>query len=157
MSDRRLRFLVAALALVGIGIASYLSYTHATDTPLMCPTSGCGKVQQSSYSELAGIPVAYLGVAGYALILGTTLSARRAAATACAALAVAGAAFALYLLVIQIAVIDAVCTWCVSSDAVLLAIMLLAVVRMRRRGAAPRSGDLRTDRYERWDRSSRAS
>lgn len=132
MSDGRLRFLIAAFAAVGIGIASYLSYTHATDTPLMCPTSGCGRVQQSSYSELAGIPVAYLGIAGYALIFGTTLSARRAAATMCGALAAAGAAFALYLLVIQIAVIGAVCTWCVSSDAVLLVITLLAVVRVNR-------------------------
>lgn len=132
MSEGRLRLLIAALAVVGIGIASYLSYTHTTHTPLMCPTSGCGKVQQSSYSELAGIPVAYLGVAGYALILGATLSPRRVAATAAGALAAAAAAFALYLLVIQIAVIDAVCTWCVLSDAVLLAITLLAGVRVHR-------------------------
>lgn len=132
MSDRRLRLFIAVFAVVGIGIASYLGYTHATDTPLMCPTSGCGKVQQSSYAELAGIPVAYLGIAGYALILGASLSARRVAATACLALALAGAAFALYLLVVQIAVIQAICTWCVSSDVVLLVIVLGTGVRTHR-------------------------
>jgi uncharacterized membrane protein len=130
--DGKLRLVTAAFAVVGIGIASYLSYTHATNAPLMCPTSGCGQVQQSSYSELAGIPVAYLGVAGYGLILATTFTARREAATVGAGLAVVGAAFALYLLVIQLAVIGAVCTWCVSSDAVLLAITSLAAVRVHR-------------------------
>ena len=132
MPDRRLRFFVAAFAVAGIGIASYLGYTHATDTPLMCPTSGCGKVQQSSYAELEGIPVAYLGIVGYALILGVSLSARRAAATACLVLALAGAAFALYLLVVQIFVIKAICTRCVSSDGVLLVIVLGAVARIHR-------------------------
>lgn len=133
-SDVRLRLPIAALAIAGISIASYLSYTHATHTALICPTSGCGKVQQSSYSELAGVPVAYLGLAGYAAILLTTCSARRAAAAACAVFAVGGATFAVYLLVVQIAVIDAVCTWCVASDAVLFAITLLALVRLRIRG-----------------------
>jgi uncharacterized membrane protein len=129
----RQRLLIAALALGGMGIASYLSYAHATDTALMCPTSGCGRVQQSSYAELVGVPVAYLGVVGYALILLAAVSARRVAIRTCAVLAVGGASFALYLLVIQVAVIDAVCTWCVASDVVLLVITVLALARGRGR------------------------
>lgn len=127
----RLRVAIAALAVVGIAIASYLSYTHATDTALICPTSGCGKVQQSSYSRLDGVPVAYLGLAAYAAILLTTSSARRAAAAACVVVAVGGAAFSAYLLVVQIALIDAVCTWCVASDGVLFTVTLLALLRLR--------------------------
>ena len=137
MTRARGRAAVALLALAGVAIASYLSVSRATATPLMCPTSGCGKVQQSSYSELAGIPVAYLGVAGYVLILGTTASARRFAAAAGVALAVLGTAFALYLLVVQVAVIDAVCVWCVSSDVVLVAILGLSVARIRRGDTLP--------------------
>lgn len=131
MTDRRLRLATAALALAGIGIAAYLSYARATDTALICPTSGCGTVQRSSYSELAGVPVSYLGVAGYALILVTTLNASVRAAAAETLFALAGAAFAGYLLVAQLFLIDAVCVWCLTSDAVLGAIVILALGRLR--------------------------
>jgi uncharacterized membrane protein len=131
MSDRRLRLATAALALAGIGIAAYLSYSRATDSALLCPTSGCATVQRSAYSELAGIPVAYLGVAGYVLILISTLGASIRAAAAGTSLALAGFAFAAYLLVAQVFVIDAVCVWCLSSDAVLFAIALVALTRLR--------------------------
>ena len=131
MSDRRLRLATAALALAGVGIAAYLSYSRATDSALICPTSGCATVQRSTYAELAGIPVAYLGVAGYVLILASTLSASLRAAAVGTSFALAGFAFAGYLLVAQVFVIDAVCVWCLSSDAVLFAITLLALTRLR--------------------------
>jgi uncharacterized membrane protein len=133
MSDRRFRLTIAVLATAGIAIAAYLSYTRATDTSLICPTSGCGKVQQSSYSELAGVPVAYLGVAGYALILAAAQWTSVRAVTVTAVLTLAGAGFALYLLALQLFVIDAVCTWCVTSDAVLIAITGLAFARVHAR------------------------
>lgn len=133
MSDRPLRLSIALLAAAGIAIAAYLSYTRATDTTLICPTSGCGKVQQSAYSEIAGVPVAYLGVVGYALILATAAAKSLRAVTVNAAIALAGAAFAVYLLALQVFVIDAVCTWCVTSDAVLVAITALAFARLRAR------------------------
>ena len=132
--DTRLRLAVGALSAAGIAVAGYLSYSRATDTTLICPTSGCGKVQQSPYSDLLGIPVAYLGIVGYLAILGTTVSARRAASVAGAALAIVGSAFALYLLVAQVAIIDAVCVWCVTSDAILAAILVAAWWRLRPRG-----------------------
>jgi uncharacterized membrane protein len=41
-------------------------------------------------------------------------------------------AYAAYLLVVQLAVIEAVCTWCVASDVVVTLLAALAVVRLRR-------------------------
>ena len=41
----------------------------------------------------------------------------------------------MYLLVVQFVVIDAVCTWCVASDAVVLVLAAAAVLRLRRLGA----------------------
>lgn len=133
MSERRFRLSIALLATAGIGIAAYLSYTRATDASLICPTSGCGKVQHSSYSEIAGLPVAYLGLAGYTAILATTVARSVRAAAATAALALLGTGFAVYLLALQLFVIDAVCTWCVTSDVVLFAIAGVAIVRLRAR------------------------
>ena len=55
------------LAVLGLGISIYLSIEHATaSTSFACPESAtinCLKVTTSSYSKVAGIPVAYLGLA----------------------------------------------------------------------------------------------
>lgn len=124
------RGVTTGLALAGAGIAAYLSYSKLTDTSLICPTSGCGSVQRSSYAELAGVPVAYLGVAGYLAIALAAAAGRRALV---ALLVLAAAAFAAYLLVAQLALIHAVCTWCLASDGVLLLLLLVTALQSRRR------------------------
>ena len=71
MSERRLRRLIALVALIGLAVAAYLTYVHYAELEPICAGGGggCEKVQNSSYAELAGIPVAVLGLIGYALIL----------------------------------------------------------------------------------------
>ncbi len=68
----RLRAGIALAALVGLGIAAYLTYVHYAGLhPLCLASGGCEKVQSSRYAKLGGIPVATLGLAGYAGILGS--------------------------------------------------------------------------------------
>ena len=136
MSERRVRLAVGALALAGAAIAAYLSYSRISDVALICPTSGCATVQRSSYSELGGVPNAYLGVLAYVAVFATALSARALMVRAGAALALGAVAYALYLLIVQLAVIDAVCTWCVASDVIALMLAAACVLRLRRFGAA---------------------
>jgi uncharacterized membrane protein len=124
VTERRLRAVTVVLALGGAAIAAYLSYTRLTDTPLMCPTSGCATVQRSSYSELAGVPVAYIGVAGYLAI--AVVAGRR---LPCLALVFGAAVFAGYLLYAQLVLIDAVCVWCLTSDCVLAALLVVCGLR----------------------------
>jgi uncharacterized membrane protein len=124
VSERRLWGATVALALGGAAIAAYLSYARLTDTSIMCPTSGCATVQRSSYSELLGVPVAYLGVAGYLAI--AVVAVRR---LPCLALVFAAAAFAGYLLYAQLVLIDAVCVWCLASDGVLAALLVVCGLR----------------------------
>ena len=131
MTDRRVRGAIAVLALVGAGIAAYLVYVHARGIAPVCGTGGCEKVQTSSYSELAGIPVATLGLLAYLTIFASALVRGPAAAAVGLAVSLAGAAFALYLLVVQIAVIEAICIWCVGSDVVMGLLAVLAVARIR--------------------------
>jgi vitamin-K-epoxide reductase (warfarin-sensitive) len=78
------------------------------------------------------VPVAVLGLAAYAAILATALVRAPAAALAGAALAVAGLVFAAYLLGVQAFVLDAYCTWCLASDAVLALLAVLTVIRAAR-------------------------
>jgi uncharacterized membrane protein len=138
MSDRRIRAAVALLAIVGAGIAGYLTYAHVTNTPIACATGGCETVDRSRYSELGGIPVAAFGLAAYLALLGSaTLRSARACAAG-AAVALAGLAVAAYLLYVQLAVIDAVCQWCVTSDVVLLLLVPATMLRLRRADRAER-------------------
>ena len=133
MTTAHLRAATAALALGGAAIAAYLSYTRMASAPILCPTSGCEAVQRSTYSQLAGVPVAYLGFFGYLVIALAALSGRRRARRLGTALVAAAVGFSTYLLVVQLAVIDAVCAWCVASDGVVL--VLAAVTAVRELGA----------------------
>ena len=47
MTDRALRAAVALVALAGVGVAGYLTYTHYDEEALVCTTGGCEQVQQS--------------------------------------------------------------------------------------------------------------
>jgi uncharacterized membrane protein len=134
VSEGRLRLAIAGLALAGAAIASYLSYARFSDASLICPTSGCATVQHSSYAKLGGIPNAYLGVLAYLAMFVTALSRRPQLVRAGAVFALGAVGYALYLLLVQLVVIDAVCTWCVASDAVVLMVAAAAVLRLRRLG-----------------------
>ena len=129
-----MRRAIALLAVIGTGIAGYLLAARIVDTAPVCTSGGCEVVQSSEYAEIFGVPVAALGVTGYLGILATTLRATYLAAFAAAVLAFGGSAFAVYLVVIQIAVIDALCIWCLASDGVMVAIAALAIFRLRSAG-----------------------
>jgi uncharacterized membrane protein len=61
--------LAAVLAFAGLGVATYLSVTHATGQPIACSGVGdCGYVNSSEYAKVAGVPVAALGAAAYACV-----------------------------------------------------------------------------------------
>ena len=65
-----MRRAIAGLAVLGLAISIYLTWVHYADIEPVCTgISDCEKVQTSNYAELAGIPVAVRGVAGYASIL----------------------------------------------------------------------------------------
>jgi uncharacterized membrane protein len=133
---RGLRAAIAALALAGAGVAAYLVCARYTGTRLACTTGGCETVQHAKYAKVAGVPVAVLGLAAYVAVFLSALTSRLEAVAAGAAIAVAGFAFAVYLIVIQVAVLDALCQWCLASDGI-LALLAPATAERLRRAAAP--------------------
>jgi uncharacterized membrane protein len=137
VTQRWLRAVIAVLALAGIAVTSYLVYSRYTGTRLACTTGGCETVQHSKYAKLAGIPVAVLGLVAYVAVFLTALSARVEAAAIGAAVVLAGLAFGVYLIVIQVAVIDAICQWCLASDAILFLLALACAERLRRATRQP--------------------
>src|SRR5262245_20906320 len=148
------RMIAALLALLGLLDAAYLSVERITGGALACPVGGgCETVQSSPYALFLGVPVAYIGVIGYAALLGVALLALNVDEVAgvpvtgvLLALAGMGVVFALYLSYLQVAVIGAICFWCVVSALLELGILIAALIdwRMLRRPPITDKGDKET-------------
>ncbi len=93
---------------------------------------GCETVQESEYAEIAGVPVALLGLVAYVVLLGLVAWDTEGARLAAATLAFVGLLFSLYLLALQLFVIDAICVWCLVND-VVVAPLLAALTALRLR------------------------
>ena len=133
MTDRTLRLAAGVVALAGLVVAGYLTWVHFDDTALVCVAGGgCETVQESEYAEIAGIPVALLGMVAYAVVLGLVAWDSPSARLGAAMLAFVGLAFSLYLLALQLFVIDAVCVWCLANDVVIAPLLAgLTALRLR--------------------------
>ena len=125
-SDRALRLAMAVVAVATSGIAGYLLYAHYADGSIVCSTGGCETVEQSRYADTFGAPVALLGLIGSIAILLTLLRGDVLGRAAGLALTAAAVLFASYLVVVQLAVIGAVCEWCIVNDALVALLAVLA-------------------------------
>ena len=131
MSDRALRLGVALVAAAGVAVAGYLTYVHYRPAALICTGGGgCEAVQESSYAEIAGIPVALLGLLAYIAVLGLVAWDSELARTLAATIALSAVGFAVYLVVVQAFVIEEWCVWCLVND--LVVVPLLAVLTVSR-------------------------
>lgn len=141
---RALRAATAALAAAGAAIAAYLVVERYTGGVISCTTGGCEKVQQSRYSEVAGVPVAVVGLIAYLTMLVLSFVRGDAAHAALLGVAAAGAAFSGYLLYAQAVPIGAFCDWCLASDAVMGALVLVSLLRLPAGGRRLRAGSRRS-------------
>ena len=134
---------LALLSLPGMGASAYLTYSHYVDEPTACAGIGsCEYVQTSEYSDVAGVPVALMGL-GYFIAIALLATARLLrfqpaldwATPAAFTMAVGGTAFVAYLTFVELFVIDAICPWCVAV-AVMTAISLGFVLWAKHEEAA---------------------
>ena len=128
------RWIVAALSLAGLAVATYLSVEHVTGGVPACGVSaGCDTVTTSEYAVLMGVPVAIVGVAGYsALLLGTLAylgldSPPNGLSYALLGMAVLGEGFTLYLVYTQAFRIHAYCEYCLASAAIMTSALVVTV------------------------------
>jgi uncharacterized membrane protein len=134
MSARSLRITLTVLTIAGLGIAGYLTYVHYAGIKPVCTAGGsCEKVQTSVYSELAGVPVALIGLLGYVAILGLLIGPENETSRcAMMALTLVGFAFSAYLTYRELYSIHAICEWCASSAVVLTVMAPLSMWRFLR-------------------------
>jgi len=132
VSQRALRVATAVLALVGVAIAGYLTWVHYAGLQPFCVGAGgsCERVQSSRWSELAGVPVAVLGLGGYLLLLGSLALPDDLGRSAAALLALVGAGFSAWLTYVELAKLDAICQWCAASAVIMLLLAIVSVTRL---------------------------
>ena len=145
-TDRRLRLAAIILAVIGLGVAGYLTYVHYEEIRPVCGLGGdCVKVQASEWSKLAGIPVALLGLIGYAVIFVSLFVPGEEALIAGALTSLIGFGFSAYLTYRELFTIDAICQWCVASAIIMTLLAVVTTARLLRapgdqRGAIPYVG-----------------
>ena len=132
---RRVLFaLVATLSLAGVMVSAISLQRHyAKSATEFCDFSqqfSCDIVNRSEYSSIMGIPVAAIGVAGYAalFVFSTFWKSKGETANRLLAAAIAGLAFALYLTYIEAYVLTTWCILCLISQSLIFLITIVAVV-----------------------------
>lgn len=122
-----MRYLVALLAIAGIVVSSLALRIHYSMDAPPCDINAhwdCGIVNHSRYSAIHGVPVAAIGIGGYAAIAVLALF-RRYRLLLLASLA--GLAFALYLTSIEARILELWCLYCVISQTIIALITLLSI------------------------------
>lgn len=128
-----------ALAVIGVLVSVYMTIYKVTGNEGMCLGSGdCSTVNASRFSEVNGIPVAVVGVIGYLAILGVHFFEHRIAFIRQNAtlmlfgMGLVGFVFTVWLVYVEIAILKALCPFCVTSQVAMTLIFILAVIRLVR-------------------------
>ena len=138
-SEGTLRRVATFVAAFGIGVATYIAISTAGgDAPVcLAGSKGCETVTSSSHSELAGINIAILGIAGYAMLLICALLRGDSARMGGFVVALIGFGYSVYLTYLELFVIDAICQWCVASAVLMTVLFALGAIRMVRYVGTP--------------------
>ena len=140
---QRLMSVIGILAVCGVVVSSVsLQHHYAKSKTEYCDIGemfNCDIVNRSEYSAVAQIPVALIGMLGYAGLVGlvTVYRERRSTPSMIFFGALAGLAFALYLTYIEARVLGVWCILCLSSLALITTTAMLAAVIWWKRDRTP--------------------
>lgn len=136
--------IIAALALGGVGLATYLAmYKLGLIGTLACTIGQCETVNLSKWATFLGLPVAVWGAGFYLVVFvvafaGTTERFVNAPWVSHALLALTawGVVFSSWLTYLELYVINAVCMFCVVSAILVTVIFLVSLLEWRARPRA---------------------
>lgn len=144
LNAKTLSLVVLALAIFVSGYLSYLKIDYnASPACLQGGTFDCGTVLNSSYSEIAGVPIAWLGLATNLLVVALLLLENRTAffreyaVTLVFGIVFFATIFSVYLIYIQAFRILAFCPWCLTHEALIFILFGLSSYRLVRHMNAP--------------------
>jgi len=125
------------LVVLGLLVSIYMTIYKITSNKSMCLGSGdCSTVNSSRYSEVNGIPVAIIGILGYLAILAVLYFEKRNSffkqngTLMIFGMALTGFLFTIWLIYVEVALINAICPFCLTSQAAMTLIFIIAVIRL---------------------------
>ncbi len=137
--DKWLFRITVALTIIGLAVSIYMTIYKLTDNQNMCiGNGGCSKVNSSVYAEVYGIPVAVFGIVGYAALMITLFVENRNSflqtnsTMIVFGMALVGFLFTLYLIYVEVALIHALCPFCLTSQIAMTLFFILSVIRLVR-------------------------
>jgi vitamin-K-epoxide reductase (warfarin-sensitive) len=122
-----MRYVIALLTLAGVVVAALALHAHYSMETEACSINAqwdCGIVNHSPYAMIGPVPVAAIGIAGYAAMLVLALARRKRLVLLAALL---GLGFSLYLTHIEKDVLLVWCVYCVCSLGIVSLITLLSL------------------------------
>lgn len=128
------------LVFFGLLVSGYLSYIKLTDAPMQCiqgSVFNCDYVQNSAYSRLAGIPIAWLGFGSY-IVIGVLLlfQNRVAFLREYGMLLIFGIVlftfiYSMWLVYVQFFLLEALCQWCLTHEAIMTVLFIVTSIRLK--------------------------
>jgi uncharacterized membrane protein len=126
------------LAIIGLLDSIYLAWLKLAGTTALCGGVGdCESVNNSIYAEINGIPIALLGAGAYLLIMALLLVEGRFGlgtewpVMGVFGLSLIGTLYSVYLTYLEVAVLHAICPYCVLSAIAIALILVISVIRLR--------------------------
>lgn len=136
-----LRTLSLILVASGLLVSGYLSYVKLTEAPMVCVGGGvfnCEVVQNSVYSRLFGIPIAWMGFTVY-LILGALLLLETRTAflraygmTLFFGINLFAWLYSMWLVYVQFVLLQALCPWCLTHEVIITVLFVVSIIRLKR-------------------------
>ncbi|MBI5053714.1 MAG: vitamin K epoxide reductase family protein [Chloroflexi bacterium] len=132
-------WLAVVCAVIGLADSIYLTWLKLSGELAACGGIGdCESVNVSIYSQINGVPIALLGAGAYFLMLLFLFLESRDdfigdwSPMIVFGLSLTGTLYSIYLTYIEIAVLKAICPYCVLSAVAVLIIFVISIARLRR-------------------------
>ena len=131
------QWLLLVFAIVGAGVAIYITTVHYAQVPLFCSAQGvvnCERVTSSSYSVVPGtaLPITIPGLAWFAISAGLAIggirSSQRWIRGAELAWTILGMLTVFYLLYVELVILHTICLWCTAVHVLIFGSLLVAIV-----------------------------
>jgi vitamin-K-epoxide reductase (warfarin-sensitive) len=126
-----MRYVIAVLSLAGVVVSCFALAAHYAPPAQAIDLGGSrwnsAYVNQSPYAEVDGIPVAAVGIAGYALLAMLALLGRRVLTVYLSGLEFV---YAFYLTNIEAHILQVWCVYCVLSQILILLIAMIALLTL---------------------------
>lgn len=135
--DSKLRITSIILAILGLLDSIYLVWVKFTGNYAICgPIGNCESVNSSQYSEIFGVPIALLGAGAYLVMVVLLLLEPRGSFWAESGpiivfgMSLIGVLYSIYLTYIEIAILKAICPYCVISAIILVSLLIISAIRL---------------------------